>query len=104
MGRSQTSLTLNGLKQESLGKTLVITHHVPTFLNYPAKYRGDALNVAFAVELFEPVEPSGVDYWIYVHHHQYMPEFEIGRTRLVTNQLGYVKYGEHHGFKHDLIG
>lgn len=47
------------------------------------------------------IEPSGVDYWIYGHHHQYIPEFEIGRTRLVTNQLGYVKYSEHHGFKNN---
>lgn len=89
------------LKQGSPGKTVVITHHVPTFLNYPAKYRGDALNEAFAVELFDLIEPSGVDYWIYGHHHQYIPEFEIGRTRLVTNQLGYVKYGEHHAFRRD---
>jgi predicted MPP superfamily phosphohydrolase len=89
------------LKQTHPGKTLVITHHVPTFLNYPEKYRGDALNEAFAVELFDLIEPSGVDYWIYGHHHQYIPEFEIGRTRLVTNQLGYVKYGEHRAFKKD---
>jgi predicted MPP superfamily phosphohydrolase len=91
----------SALKQTHPGKTLVITHHVPTFLNYPEKYRGDALNEAFAVELFDLIEPSGVDYWIYGHHHQYIPEFEIGRTRLVTNQLGYVKYGEHRAFKPD---
>ena len=91
------------IKQESPGKTVVITHHVPTFLNYPAKYCGDALNEAFAVELSDLIKSSGVDYWIYGHHHQYIPEFEIGRTRLVTNQLGYVKYGEHHAFKPDLI-
>ncbi len=99
--RESKEFLTDALSQERPGKTLVITHHVPTFLNYPQKYRGDVLNEAFAAELFDLIEPSGVDYWIYGHHHQYIPEFEIGRTKLVTNQLGYVKYGEHHAFKQD---
>ena len=78
--------------------TIVVTHHVPTFLNYPAKYKGDALNEGFAVELFDLIESSGADYWIYGHHHQYIPEFTIGNTKLTTNQLGYVKYNEHERF------
>lgn len=41
---------------------------------------------------------SKVDYWIYGHHHQFVPEFTIGTTRLITNQLGYVKYKEHLNF------
>jgi len=32
-------------------KTLVMTHHVPTFINYPPEYFGDVLNEAFAVNL-----------------------------------------------------
>ena len=101
--RDSRGFLTEALKQESPEKTVVITHHVATFLNYPEKYIGDALNEAFAVELFELIEASGVDYWIYGHHHQYIHEFEIGRTRLVTNQLGYVKYAEHRTFKPDLV-
>lgn len=101
--RESKEFLAGALSQETIGKTVVITHHVPTFLNYPEKYKGDSLNEAFAVELFDLIEPSGVDYWIYGHHHQFIPEFTIGRTRLVTNQLGYVRYGEHRAFRRDQI-
>ena len=84
-------------------KTIVVTHHVPTFLNYPVKYMGDALNEGFAVELFDLIESCGADYWIYGHHHQYIPEFSIGNTKLTTNQLGYVKYNEHEKFNANSI-
>ncbi len=76
-------------------KTVVVTHHVPTFLNYPEKYKGDALNEAFAVELFDLIEESDADCWIYGHTHHNTTDFKIGSTQLLTNQLGYVKYGEH---------
>lgn len=78
--------------------TVVVTHHVPTFLHYPEKYKGDALNEAFAVELFDFIETNGPDYWIFGHHHCNIPGFVIGRTQLLTNQLGYVKYNEHREF------
>jgi len=77
------------------GKRVVATHHVPTFLHYPEMYRGSILNEAFAVELFEFIEDFGPDYWIYGHHHTNMPDFSIGKTRLLTNQAGYVRYDEH---------
>ena len=79
-------------------KTIVITHHVPTFLNYPEKYNGDALNEAFAVELHDLIEENSPDYWIFGHHHSNTQPFKIGNTQLLTNQLGYVKYGEHTQF------
>lgn len=79
-------------------KTVVVTHHLPTFLNYPEKYRDSELNSAFATELFALIEPSNVDYWIFGHSHEVVPDFKIGKTTLTTNQLGYVQYGEHLSF------
>ena len=79
-------------------QTVVVTHHIPTFLNYPDKYKGDPLNEAFASEQFGLIEAVGPDYWIYGHHHENMPDFRIGKTQLLTNQLGYVKYREHKKF------
>jgi predicted phosphohydrolase len=84
-------------------KTIVVSHHVPTFMNYPEKYKGDVLNEAFAVELFDLIEQSGSDYWIYGHHHQRVPSFKIGNTSMLNNQLGYVKYNENTGFDGGLV-
>lgn len=80
------------------GKTIVITHHVPTFLNYPPQYKGSILNEAFAVELFDFIEISAIDCWIYGHHHYNTQDFTIGKTQMLTNQLGYVERGEHRLF------
>lgn len=83
--------------------TIVVTHHIPTFLNYPAKYKRDILNEAFAVELHDLIEQSNIDYWLYGHHHFNTPDFFIGKTQLFTNQLGYIKYRENCGFKNDAV-
>jgi hypothetical protein len=95
--------SLNFIKSELVAeqtyKTVVATHHVPTFLNYPEKYRGDLLNEAFAVELFDLVETYGPVGWVYGHHHTFTPGFPVGQTQMLTNQLGYVRYGEHHSFE-----
>jgi len=80
------------------GQTIVITHHMPTFLNYPEAYKGDALNEAFAVELSDLIETAEPEYWIFGHHHENKGEFKIGKTLLTTNQLGYVMYNEQEGF------
>lgn len=105
--------TYNDLHLESLaflqkelidtGKELkiVVTHHVPTLLNYPEKYRGDSLNEAFAVELHDLILESGPAYWIYGHHHSYVDDFRIGSTNVLTNQLGYVRHNEHTGFSNN---
>jgi predicted phosphohydrolase len=91
----------NELKTVQKGKIAVFTHHCPTFLNYPEQYKGDVLNEAFAVELFDVIESSNIDYWAYGHHHCNIPEFSIGKTKLVTNQLGYVQHYENALFKTD---
>lgn len=83
------------VKAEKDEKTAVFTHHCPTFFNYPRQYKGSVLNEAFAVELFDLIEASDIAYWVFGHHHINVPEFCIGNTRLVTNQLGYVHMGEH---------
>ena len=80
-------------------KTIVVTHHVPTFFNYPEIYKGDILNEGFGVELFDLIEKSNIDYWIFGHHHNNVEEFTIGNTKLLTNQLGYVNRNEHELFQ-----
>ena len=87
----------------SAAKTILITHYVPTLMNYPAQYKGSNINEAFAVELHGFIENSNLPYWIYGHHHCSTAEFKIGKTALLTNQLGYVKYNEHKFFNPSAI-
>lgn len=74
---------------------IIVTHHVPTLMNYPAQYRNSEINAAFATELFDFIENSHTNYWIYGHHHCNTSPFKIGNTTLLTNQLGYVQQNEH---------
>lgn len=86
------------LSKDKSEKKVVVTHHVPTLMNYPEKYKGDSLNEAFAVEMHDKVLGSDADFWIFGHHHFNSPDFQIGSTILTTNQLGYVNYNECTGF------
>lgn len=109
-GKRLTSEHFNQLHQDSMNflskeeywsdsqKKVVFTHHVPTMMKYPARYKGDALNDGFAVELFDWISQRQPNAWIYGHHHDNTPAFKIGQTQLLTNQLGYVQSGEHSGF------
>lgn len=96
----EESLAFLNLELSKTGnfKTQVFTHHVPTLMNYPLKYKHDVLNEAFAVELFHLIESSGADNWVYGHHHCATNRFNIGTTKLLTNQLGYVERNEHLAF------
>lgn len=82
------------LHKEVSETTIVITHHVPTLFHYPEQYKNDPLNEAFATELYDLILESGPDHWIYGHHHSNVPDFTIGETKLLTNQLGYIANGE----------
>ncbi len=89
----------NEIRETKEEQIAVFTQHCPTFMNYPEQYKGDILNEAFAVELFDFIEPSYINYWCYGHHHSNNPEFVIGNTKLITNQLGYVQRNEHLKFE-----
>jgi predicted phosphohydrolase len=86
------------LAGEKADQTVMVSHHVPTFLNYPEKYKSNALHEAFGVELKDFVATTQFDYWIYGHTHINTYGFNVGETQLLTNQLGYVEYNEHRTF------
>ena len=81
---------------ESKAKTkIVLTHHVPTHLCTAQEFCGSTISGAFTVELGEYIVDSGIDYWIYGHSHRNI-DAQIGGTRILSNQLGYISHGEHH--------
>lgn len=72
---------------------VVVTHHVPTLQAVAPQYQGSALSSAFAVELGNLIADSRIDYWIYGHSHTNI-DIEIGGTKIVANQLGYIVHNE----------
>ncbi|MFA9195932.1 metallophosphoesterase [Flavobacterium sp. FBOR7N2.3] len=95
----ESSLFLEKTFQTKTNKpTIVVTHHPPTFINYPEKYAHSNINEVFGTEMSGFIEESEIDYWIYGHHHCNVEDFSIGKTKLITNQLGYIKYNENENF------
>lgn len=84
-------------------ETIIVTHHLPTYKLVAEEFRGSKLNEAFAGEFYNLIEKSKASYWIYGHSHRNLPSKKIGKTQLITNQLGYVDYNEHKSFKNDIF-
>jgi len=82
---------------------IIVTHHVPTYRHYPAEYLNSNINEAFAVDLDNFIETSNIHSWVFGHHHRNILPFKIGDTNMLTNQLGYLKYGENKGFRNDAM-
>ncbi|MDR0833580.1 MAG: metallophosphoesterase [Candidatus Symbiothrix sp.] len=84
--------------EESHAKHIIVaTHHVPSFLLASPDFKGSRINGAFTVELSDYIETSPIEYWIYGHSHRNIDKV-IGKTKCVSNQLGYVFHNEHHSF------
>jgi predicted phosphohydrolase len=79
-------------------RKIVISHHLPSFLNYPKKHQNDPINACFASNLDHFMQKTAPNAWIFGHHHVNIPSFLISQTTLYTNQLGYVKFKEGVGF------
>lgn len=79
---------------------VVVTHHVPSELLVASEFQGSNLEKGFTVDLTKYIRKSGIDVWIYGHSHRNI-DATIGKTRMVSNQLGYVVYRE---FKNDFSG
>lgn len=78
---------------------VVITHFVPSFMCNSERYKESLINDYFTNELHDFIEQSDIDYWIYGHNHYNCAPIEIGKTKLVTNQLGYVGNDNNNKYK-----
>ena len=88
------------VQESTARKRVVITHHVPSFELMAEEFKGSRINGAFTSDLNMLIEALPIDYWIYGHSHRNI-EAEIGGTKLVSNQLGYVFANETDTFVHD---
>ena len=93
---------LNQSLKNQIGKTIVVTHHLPTPLCNSSEFKGSSLNDAFVVDKTDFITASHIDYWIYGHVHRNLGNgMQLGTTTMLCNQFGYVKMNEHHDFSRD---
>jgi hypothetical protein len=72
----------------------VVTHHAPHPNCEHATYKGGDLSPAYCSDLGWLIDRYQPDLWISGHTHA-SHDFEIRRTRLLSNQRGYSNVPEH---------
>jgi predicted phosphodiesterase len=82
------SKLLNWLGKDLNGPRVVISHNAPV-INLNSKYKGGPLTPAFnSLDMMEIIETHQPALWVYGHTHE-CDDQTIGRTRIISNQLGY---------------
>lgn len=82
-------------------KKVVVSHHIPTKKCNSEKHGNCELNEAFCVDLDKLIEESDINFWVYGHSHFNQNPVYIGKTILLTNQLGYVSLKENIDFRNN---
>lgn len=71
------------------GKTVVVTHHLPSMLSVAERYKTSLLSACFASNLDDLF--GRMDLWIHGHTHDNF-DYEAFGTRVICNPRGYVTY------------
>ncbi len=71
------------------GKTVVVTHHLPSRKSVAERFDGDLLSACFASNLDHLF--GKMDLWIHGHTHDNF-DYVANGTRVICNPRGYVKY------------
>lgn len=83
------------------GKTVVVTHHLPSFRCKSDRIKCGPVDDAFYTDLDAFVGQSNVSFWIHGHSHYNHPPVYTGNTILLSNQLGYVELNEQGTFRNN---
>jgi predicted phosphodiesterase len=74
------------------GKTVVVTHHLPSFHSVVPRYAGDYLSACFASRLDHLFGKA--DLWVHGHTHDSL-DYTINGTRVICNPRGYCRFEGH---------
>lgn len=90
------------LDEPFAGKTVVVTHHLPSKQSVVDRFKDDLLSACFASELGYLF--GKMDLWIHGHTHDNL-DYEVNGTRVICNPRGYVTYRgqENLNFKPGLV-
>lgn len=76
------------LAREFDGKTVVVTHHLPTFSSIGAGYLNDKTNCGYASNLDNLIACNDIVIWCHGHTHDSF-DYMAGDTRIICNPHGY---------------
>jgi hypothetical protein len=83
-----SSRRLHAERISKSGPRVVISHNVPV-INPNSKYKGGSLTPAFnSLDMMEIIVTHQPALWVYGHTHE-CDDQTLGRTRIISNQLGY---------------
>lgn len=74
-------------------KTVVVSHHLPSFRSVAERYRRSLLSAAFASNLDHLIEQYQPALWVHGHTHDSF-DYQLGKTRVVCNPKGYESIGQ----------
>lgn len=77
------------LKEDFQGKTVVVTHHLPSMQSVAARFKTSLLSACFASYLNELMGFAAL--WIHGHTHDSM-DYRLNGTRVVCTPRGYCRY------------
>ncbi len=78
------------LDEDHDGKTVVVTHHLPSMLSVSDRFKGSLLSACFASNL-DDLFGKDIDVWVHGHTHDTI-DYVVNGTRVVCNPRGYVTY------------
>jgi predicted phosphodiesterase len=80
----------NELNKPFDGKTVVVSHHLPSTQSVALRFKDDPLSACFASELSHLF--GLMDLWVHGHTHDSF-DYQMNGTRVVCNPRGYVRTG-----------
>jgi len=71
------------------GKTVIVTHHAPSRLSIPERFKFDKCNAAYASNFESWFYDYDIDLWVHGHTHDSF-DYTINKTRVICNPRGYL--------------
>lgn len=84
------------------GRTVVVTHHMPSPKSIPSRFLGSPLTPAFVSDLDDFIKMNPLDLWIHGHTHDPF-DYELHGTRVLCNPRGYFDFELTEGFRPGLV-
>lgn len=81
---------LKFLEQELKKDDVVVTHHLPTTLSTPDRFRGNEIDRFFLCDVSRLIADRQPALWLHGHTHDFC-DYKVGDTRVYCNPLGYPR-------------